>query len=274
MTSLTYAGSGRASTDITPYKQAHQTLLNGHAVLDHQIESGTARVRALNDELEQVVTSVLQELYLPASRVMSALGLLRQALGDRIDDVEKPVLHVERGGQQLLAIIHSVERYMQARRFRTRLRTVDLRHVLHDVLQRNAPLLANRQVEITYDPLPTVMGDSQALTIILEEYIANALKYTRTRAEARLHLHVRETEAEFVIGVEDNGVGFDMRHKERLFRLFQRQHPSSVYEGSGLGLAVVRRVTERFGGRAWGEGAVDRGSTFWFAWPRQPTVHA
>ncbi|WP_268239061.1 sensor histidine kinase, partial [Deinococcus malanensis] len=97
--------------------------------------------------------------------------------------------------------------------------------------------------------------------------------YTRTRAEARLHLHVRETEAEFVIGVEDNGVGFDMRHKERLFRLFQRQHPSSVYEGSGLGLAVVRRVTERFGGRAWGEGAVNRGSTFWFAWPRQPTVH-
>ena len=255
-------------TDITAYKEAYRTLLDGHTSLDQQIQDSAAKARALNEELEQVVAAVLQELYLPASRVMSALGLLRQALGDVPEAVAKPVLHIERGAQQLLAIIQSVERYMQHRHFRPRIRRVDLKAVLQNVLKEIQPLLAERDVRITHDPLPVIQGDSQALNICLNEYIANSLKYTRTREQARIHVHVRETDSEYVIGVEDNGVGFNMRNKDRLFRLFQRQHPSSVYEGSGLGLATVRRVVERFGGRTWAEGKVDHGATFWFAWPK------
>ncbi|MFB9990423.1 ATP-binding protein [Deinococcus oregonensis] len=258
-------------TDITVYKQAHQTLLDGHAALDLQIERGTTQNRVLNDELEQVMAAVIQGLSLPASCLMSAVGRLRQGQGAEAGREDTPMLVIERASQQLMAILQSVERYMQARNFRSRIRPVALKQVLRDVLKKSKPLLANRQVQITHDPLPVIQSCGHTLTLILEEYVANALKYTRSCEAARIHIRVQELELEYVISVEDNGVGFDMRQKERLFGLFQRQHPSSQYESFGLGLALVRRVAERFGGRAWGEGVVDQGATFSFSCPKPPT---
>lgn len=203
---------------------------------------------------------------------MNVLGLLRRALGEPPEGVTRPLLHIERALQQIVALYESVDRYMQARGLQARIRPVDLNAVLREVLKDVRLLLADRNVQITHDPLPVVQGDSQALFLILNEYISNALKFTRTREEARLHILVEETDSAFHIGVRDNGVGFDPRGQGRLFRLFERQHPSSRYEGSGLGLAVVRRTCERFGGRVWGEGQPDQGATFWFAWPKRPVV--
>lgn len=260
-------------TDLTAYKHAHQTLLNHQETLHEAQQASGATIRALHEELNYVVKAVIQELYLPASRIMTATGLLRQAMGEQtasLEPLEKPVVHIERGGQQLIAILQSVERYLQARRIRPRIRRVPLQAVLTEVLRKVQPLLADRNIQITHDELPAVQGDSQALKLILEEYLSNALKFTRSRDEARIHLRFKDTETEYLIGVEDNGVGFNMRDKNRLFRLFQRQHPSSQFEGAGLGLATVRQTAERFGGRAWGEGQVDQGATFWLAWPKHP----
>lgn len=119
-----------------------------------------------------------------------------------------------------------------------------------------------------------MQGDSQALYLALDEYVANALKFTRGQEKARIHVTVREVEGEYHLGVEDNGTGFNMRSKGKLFRLFGRLHSSKYYEGTGIGLVTVKRVCERFGGRVWGEGKVDQGATFWFAWPKQPSVVA
>lgn len=125
-------------------------------------------------------------------------------------------------------------------------------------------------MQVSQGALPAVTGDSRVLYIILHEYVMNALKFTRVRPQARLHVMVKETEAEHWIGVEDNGIGFNVRQKEQVFDLFTRLHSSDLYEGTGLGLAVVRSLCERFGGRAWAEGKVDQGATFWFAWPKAP----
>lgn len=259
-------------TDLTPFKQAYHTLLDSQEAMEGHRQNSGARFRALNEELEQVVGAVLQELYVPASRVMAATGVLRQALGPATEPVTAQVLPIEQATQQQLAIIQSVERYMQARRLRPRLRQVDLGGLLREVLMTLAPLLADRNVQLTHDALPVVQGDRQALKLVLEEYLSNALKFTRTRNTARLHVLLRETETEYLIGVEDNGVGFSMRHRTRLFRLFQRLHPVADYEGSALGLATVQRVAEKYGARVWGEGKVDQGATFWLAWPKVPRL--
>ncbi|MEF2279604.1 ATP-binding protein [Deinococcus sp. YIM 134068] len=250
------------ATDLAPSGPGRQAV-----DLEH-----TARVQAQGEELEQVVGAFIGQLQGPVGRAMSALRLLRRVLGDAPPGVARPLLHAERSTQQVLALLESVDRYMQVRHMGARLRRVDLNAVLREVLKELHGLLADRRVQLTGGPLPTVEGDSQALSVILTEYVSNALKFTRTRDEARLHFHVRETDTEYHVGLEDNGVGFDPNGGERLFRLFGRQHPSSAYEGSGLGLAVVRRVCERFGGRVWGEGRPGEGATFWFAWPRQPTL--
>ncbi|WP_234009288.1 ATP-binding protein [Deinococcus sp. NW-56] len=260
-------------TDITPYKEAHRSLLDTAASQDAQLQAGATRFRAAQQELEGVVTVVVQQLQLPVARAMNYLGLTRRALGEEVPEaVARPLLQSERAVQQIIALLASVDRYLQMRRMRLGLRRVDLERVLREVLKHAQPMMADRHVHITHDPLPTVQGDSQALFVILDEYVANALKYSKGREIARIHLRVRETDTEYHIGVEDNGAGFNMRQKDRLFHLFGRLHPSRSYEGTGVGLVTVRRLCERFGGRVWAEGKPDQGATFWFAWPKPPVL--
>ncbi|SMB86182.1 sensor histidine kinase [Deinococcus hopiensis] len=261
-------------TDITTYKQVHQDLLDVEVAQTVVIEKQAATVRSLHQELEQTVTLFVQQLHLPTARAMSFLGLLRQTLGEVQEEVNHPLVNTERSVQQVMNLMASVERYMQARHMRIHLQRVDLQRVFQEVLKNAQPYMVGRVVQITHDPLPTVQGDSQALYLALDEYVANALKFTRGQEKARIHVTVREVEGEYHLGVEDNGTGFNMRSKGKLFRLFGRLHSSKYYEGTGIGLVTVKRVCERFGGRVWGEGKVDQGATFWFAWPKQPSVVA
>lgn len=259
-------------TDVTAHKQAHRGLLDTVTTQEGQIREQATRLRALNQELEGVVTVLIQQIRLPVARAMNFLGLLRRNLGEPPEEVTQPFLNTEQAVQQIIALLASVDRYMQMRGMRLRVRQVNLNSVLREVLKNARPLMTDWNVEVTSDPLPTVQGDSQALYVMLDEYVSNALKFTRGREAARVHVLVRESGAEYHIGVQDNGAGFNMRQRDRLFQLFGRLHSSRVYEGSGVGLVTVRRVCERFGGRVWAEGKVDQGATFWFAWPRQPRV--
>lgn len=260
------------ATDITTHKQVHQNLMDGEAAQTLQIQNQAALVRSLNQELEQTVTLFIQQLQLPTARAMNFLGVLRRALGEVPEEVGRPLLNTERAVQQIIALMASVDRYMQSRHMRTHLQWVDLQRVLREVLKNAQPVMADRDVQITHDAPPTVQGDSQALYLILDEYVSNALKFTKGREQARIHVVVREMDGEYHIGVEDNGTGFNMRSKDKLFQLFGRLHPSKEYEGTGIGLVTVRRLCERFGGRVWAEGKVGQGATFWFAWPKQPAV--
>ncbi|WP_019587537.1 sensor histidine kinase [Deinococcus apachensis] len=259
-------------TDITAHQQVKQDLLDTTTAQERQLQEQAARIRALNQELEQIVATFLQQLHLPTARAMNFLGLLRQALGEQPEQVTAPLLKTERAVQAVIALLATLDRYMGLRSMRVRLQRVDLNKVLDQVIKEAQPQLVGRNLRITRDSLPTVQGDIQGLYLILNEYVSNAVKFTKEREAARVHVLARETETEYHIGVEDNGTGFNMRQKDRIFQLFGRLHSSRDYEGTGVGLMTVRRVCERFGGRAWGEGKVDQGSTFWFAWPKQPRL--
>ncbi|UBV42157.1 PAS domain S-box protein [Deinococcus taeanensis] len=257
-------------TDITAYKQAHASLLDTTAAQQEQLAQHSVRIRELNQELEQVMTVFVQQLHQPLTRAMNFLGLARTERTPQ--EQQQALLHTEQAVQQVFALMASIDRYMQMRSMRVRLRPVDLHSVLKEVRKNAQPAMADRNVQLTFDPLPTLQGDPRALYLVLDEYIANALKFTKEREMARIHLRVKDLETEYHIGVEDNGTGFNMRQKDRLFRLFSRLHSSKVYEGSGVGLITVRRSCLRFGGRVWAEGKVDQGATFWFAWPKQPAI--
>jgi len=260
------------ATDVTAHRRAHEGLLSTNAVQEETLREQALQVRLLSQELESVVTVFIQQLHPPVARALNFLGFLRSALGDAANDALRPFVGAERSVQQILALLASMDRHMEARRMRVRLRPVDLNRVLAEVLKNATPAMADRRVTVSADVLPTVQGDSRALYIVLDEYVANALKYTKHREEARIRVRVHETASEFHIGVEDNGAGFNMRQKDRLFHLFGRLHPSNDYEGTGVGLVTVRRVCERFGGRTWADGKPDQGATFWFGWPKQPVM--
>jgi len=155
--------------------------------------------------------------------------------------------------QQTLGLLESLRRYMQVRFLRTRIRPVNLNHVLREVLKDIEDQKTGRDVQITTVPLPTIESDSQVLQIVFGEYLSNALKFTRVRPKTCLSVLSEEDDTEYRIGVQDNGVGFNMKQKEKAFELFGRLHSSQQDEGTGLGLTVVRRLCERLGSRAWGK---------------------
>src|SRR5262249_48147136 len=117
--------------------------------------------------------------------------------------------------------------------------------------------------------LPDVRGDKPMLQLVISNLLANAVKYTRGRTPAKIEIGSRNSAEETVIFIRDNGAGFDMEYAERLFGVFQRLHFKEQFEGTGIGLALVRQIIRRHNGRVWAEAKVNEGATFYFALPKK-----
>jgi light-regulated signal transduction histidine kinase (bacteriophytochrome) len=124
-----------------------------------------------------------------------------------------------------------------------------------------------RVIEWTVHPLPKVDGDPSMIGLVLTNLVSNALKFTTRRTIARIEIGCRIEAGEHVVYVRDNGVGFDMKYAHKLFGVFERLHRAEEFGGTGIGLATVRRIVDRHGGRVWGEAVVDQGATFYFTLP-------
>ena len=141
---------------------------------------------------------------------------------------------------------------------------VDFARLVGETIRESHPGPA---VRIEVDALPVVRGDTSALRQVWANLMANAIKYSAKREAPRVHVGIEERESELIFHVRDNGAGFDPSYSQRLFGVFQRLHSSHDFEGTGVGLAVVRRVIERHGGHVWAEGRPNQGATFYFTLP-------
>jgi light-regulated signal transduction histidine kinase (bacteriophytochrome) len=141
---------------------------------------------------------------------------------------------------------------------------VDLDELVQDVIRGLEMAIHGRPIVWQIAPLPKVIGDASLLKQVLTNLIDNAIKYSRTRDPATIEIGCAGHEAgRAILFVRDNGVGFDMLYADKLFGVFQRLHRPEEFEGTGIGLATVRRIVSRHGGRVWAEGALDQGATFY-----------
>ena len=143
---------------------------------------------------------------------------------------------------------------------------VNLKQLVEEALTEVRQETDGRDIVWRVGGLPACYGDRSMLRLALLNLISNAVKFTRTRAQAEIEIGCMGQEKDqLVLFVRDNGIGFDMKYVNKLFGVFQRLHPSEAFEGTGIGLATVQRIVHRHGGRVWAEGLVDKGATFYFS---------
>jgi light-regulated signal transduction histidine kinase (bacteriophytochrome) len=228
----------------------------------------TSELQRSNKELEAFSYSVSHDLRAPFRHIVGYSELLRKQEAEKLS---------ERGRRYIDTIIDSAYTagtlvdnllsFSQMGRTSLKPRRVDLRQMVEEVRQKLAIDVGERQVAWKIADLPSAVADPVMIRLVIENLLSNAVKYTRPRAHARIEIGAFRKDGEIVFFVRDNGVGFDMAYVGKLFGVFQRLHRIEEFEGTGIGLANVRRIVERHGGRTWAEGALDQGATFYFSLP-------
>jgi PAS domain S-box-containing protein len=251
------------------HKRAEGEIRILNQELEERVFDRTAELAAANQELEAFAYSVSHDLRAPVRHINGFLELLNKEAGTALDEKSRHYMDtISDASRKMGLLIDDLLSFSRMGHYAMSSQKVELGPLVGDVIRELEPDTVDRTIDWRIDDLPTVEGDTAMLRIVLTNLIANALKFTRTREQARIEFgHIPGHASEAVIFVRDNGVGFDMAYADKLFGVFQRLHRAEDFEGTGIGLANVRRIIARHGGRTWAEGKIDRGATFYFALP-------
>lgn len=234
-----------------------------------QLEEQTNELARSNAELAQFAYVASHDLQEPLRMITSYLQLLQHRYAGQFDkDAGEFIAFAVDGAARMQQLIRDLLTYSRAGTRAQPLRTVDCQVILQQVLDNLQMAIAESGAMITYDALPTVMGDPTSLGQLLQNLLTNAMKF-RSNRTPQIHIGVRHliTSQDWLFAVADNGIGIERDYYERIFLIFQRLHTRSEYPGTGIGLAICKKILDRHGGRIWVESVVGQGTTFYFTIP-------
>jgi len=279
------AANRRLQQEIREREQAEARVRQVNAELERRVEERTTQLgeanRSLkqrasdleeaNKELESFSYSVSHDLRAPLRHISGYVGLLRAATGPSLTDQNRHYLEeINESAKQMGRLIDELLRFSRMGRAELRRQPLELTGLVEEGIQQLRLEANGRSILWKKHPLPTVQADFTLLYQVVINLLSNAIKYTRPRDPAQIEIGcASQNDQETVIFVRDNGVGFDMQYAAKLFGVFQRLHLDEEFEGTGVGLANVRRIIARHGGRTWAEGKVNEGATFYFSLPSQ-----
>ncbi|MBA8882812.1 sensor histidine kinase [Dokdonella fugitiva] len=256
-------------SDITARKHSEEQVLE----LNRQLSGKIEQVTEVNRELEAFSYSVSHDLRAPLRHIAGFADKLAAQLGDERDaKLAHYCAVIADSARRMSSLIEDLLAYSRLGRHALRLQPVDLQSLVEEVRSTLMSAVEDRRVQWQVAPLPVVIGDASMLRLAWQNLLDNALKYTAGREPAQIEIGCRDDGDAREFWVRDNGVGFDMKYADKLFGVFQRLHKASEFEGTGIGLASVRRIVARHGGRTWGEGEAGAGATIHFTLPRHESI--
>lgn len=237
--------------------------------LNRQLEGKVAQISDINRELEAFSYSVSHDLRAPLRHVAGFVRKLERHLGEHVDDKAAHYINVIDGAAQRMAqLIDDLLVFSRLGRSALRLQAVDMQTLVDEARGLAEAGQEGRRIVWAIDALPMVIGDANMLRTVWQNLLGNAVKYTGHCEVARIEVSAsRSDRGDYEFTVADNGAGFDMQYADKLFGVFQRLHRASEYPGNGIGLANVRRIVTRHGGRVWAEAEPDKGARFHFSLP-------
>ena len=226
-------------------------------------------LKRINAELEAFSYSVSHDLRAPFRHIVGYAELLRELPALSNDpQAERYVSTIIDSAHTAGKLVDGLLGFSQTGRISLSKRPVAINDLVQDCLRVLEPDMKDRVIEWTIGDLGRAVGDANMFRQVFQNLLSNAIKYSRTREVAKISVRREMTASEIVFSVSDNGVGFDMRYIDKLFGVFQRLHRMEEFEGTGIGLANVKRIAQRHGGRAWAEGRLGEGATFYFSIPK------
>jgi PAS domain S-box-containing protein len=263
-------GLSSITSDMTATKKREDAMNRLNHTLEQRVDERTQQLEAANKDLDVFMYMVSHDLRAPLRHISSFVNLLEEQLGESVDE---PALQYMRSTtqatQRMGAMMEGLLEYARLGRVAITVQPVPLTPLIEGVISHLEEENPGRPIEwvIAHD-LPTVQADATLLTQVWNHLLSNSVKYTRPRVKARIKVGWKtNTTGGHTFYVNDNGVGFDVDKAQNLFTMFQRQHHSMDFEGTGTGLALSQRIIQRHAGRIWAESAPGQGCTFYFTLP-------
>jgi len=235
--------------------------------MEDELQETLIKLKRSNSELEQFAYVASHDLQEPLRMISSFLQLLQMRYSGQLDsDADEFINFAVEGAKRMQNLIQDLLAYSRVTTKGNEFKDIKMEEALEQALVNLKMSIEENNANITHDPLPIITADYSQMIQLLQNLIGNSIKY-RSDKIPEIHISAQEKDNDWIFSVEDNGIGIDPQYSDQVFQIFKRLHTNEEYKGTGIGLAITKRIIERHNGNIWVESEPGKGSTFHFTIP-------